>query len=148
MATTPAVIVVSAPKVSFLKHFGQILGRILKFVAKDSAPIVDQAAPVLEVLLPQFATPIGAAKNLMDSIAKQAIVTEAIAQNTGAATSGPDKLAAVIAGIGPELDAWVASRFPGATQVAAAEQAGLVNAIVAIVNKQPSPLASTATPAA
>lgn len=131
MATTPA----PAPKVSFLKHVGQIIGKILGFVADKAAPIADSAAKVAEVLLPQFATAIMAADNLIDNIAKQAIVTESLAAAAATPPTGASKLDTVLANIGPEIDAWVASRFPGATSVSAAAKAGLVNAVVAITNE-------------
>lgn len=145
MSTTPT----PAPKVSFLKHFGQIIGRILGIVAKDAAPIADQAAKVAEVLLPQFSAQIMAADNLVDNIAKQALVTESIAATAATPPTGQSKLDTVLSNIGPEIDAWVASRFPGATTVSAASKAGLVNAVVAITNeiegKTPVPAASAPT---
>ena len=145
MSTSPT----PAPHVSWLKHLGNVIGKILGIVAKDAAPIADQAAKVAEVLLPQFATEIAMADNLIDNIAKQALVTEAITTGVGAATTGQDKLAAAIAGIGPEIDAWVSSRFPGATGVSNAAKAGLVNAVVAITNEiEGKPIAAAVTPAA
>jgi hypothetical protein len=131
MSTTPT----PAPHVSWLKHFGQVIGKILGIVAHDAAPIADQAAKVAEIMLPQFATEIAAADNLIDNIAKQALVTEAITTGVGAATTSQEKLATALAGIGPEIDAWVASRFPGATGVSNAAKAGLVNAVVYITNE-------------
>lgn len=137
-----------APHVSWLKHLGSVIGKILGVVAKDAAPIADQAAAVAEVLLPQFSTEIAAADNLIDNIAKQAVVTEAITTGIGAATTSQDKLAAAIAGIGPEIDAWVASRFPGATGVSNAAKAGLVNAVVFITNEiEGKPVAAAASSA-
>lgn len=125
----------ATPKVSFLKHFGQVIGKILKFVAGSAAPIADQAAKVAEVLLPQFSSEIMAADNLIDNIAKQALVTEGVAAAAATAVTGQAKLDAVLTNIGPEIDAWVASRFPGASTVSAAAKAGLVNAVVAITNE-------------
>jgi len=150
---TPATLAPAAaavpPHVSWLKHFGLIIGKILKFVAGSAAPIADQAAKVAEVLLPQFSTEIAVADNLISNIAKQAIVTEALAAGTATQPTGPQKLQYVLSNIGGEIDQWVASRFPGATQVSAAAKAGLVNAVVAITNElQPSLAASTASPAA
>jgi len=123
------------PKISFLKHFGLVLGKILGFIAKDAKPIADTAASVATALFPQFASDIAAADSLVTKIAKQAIVTEALVAAATAPASGPDKLGAVLTNIGPEIDAWVASNFPGATAVSAANKAGLVNAVVAILNE-------------
>jgi hypothetical protein len=146
MSTAPAV-----THVSWLKHFGQIIRKILGFIAKDAAPIADQAAKVAAVLLPQFAVEIAAASNLIDHIANQCIITESLVTATAGAPTGPEKLAYVLKNIGPEIDAWVASRFPGATQISLAAKAGLINAIVAIINElEPglatSPAASPAPP--
>lgn len=145
MSTTPT----PAPHVSWLKHLGSIIGKILGIVAKDAAPIADQAAKVAEALLPQFAAEIATADNLIDNIAKQALVTESITTGVGVAATGPEKLATALAGIGPEIDAWVASRFPGATSVSNAAKAGLVNAVVAITNEiEGKTIVPAATPAA
>lgn len=140
---TPAPAAAPAPHVSWLKHFGQVIGRILGIVAKDAAPVADQAAKVAEILLPQFATQIGAADNLIDNIAKQAIITEALQTATASQPTSQQKLDYVLANIGPEIDAWVASRFVGAKQVSAAAKAGLVNAVVAITNELEPSLASS-----
>lgn len=131
MSTTPA----PTPHVSWLKKFGQIVGKILKVIAGETAPIADQAAKVAEVLLPQFATEIVAADNLIDNIAKQALITESVAAAAATPVPGQTKLDTVLANVGPEIDAWVSSRFPGATSVSAAAKAGLVNAVVAIANE-------------
>lgn len=135
-------------KVSFLKHFGQVVGKILGIVAKDAAPIADKAAVVAEILLPQFSTEIAVADNLIDNIAKQALVTESISAAAATATSGTDKLNTVVAGLSSEIDAWVASRFPGATTVSTLAKAGLVNAVVAVVNEIEAKAPVAATPAA
>ncbi len=132
MSTTP---VATVPKVSFLKRFGQIIGKILSVVSKDAAPAADQAAKVAEVLLPQFSPEIMAADNLIDKIAKQCLVTEAVAAAAATPVAGQSKLDTVLAEIGPDIDLWVANRFPGATTVSAASKAGLVNAVVAITNE-------------
>jgi len=150
MSTTAAPVAAApAPKVSFLKRVGQIIGKILGVVAKDAAPIADQAAKVAEILLPQFSTQIQAADNLIDNIAKQAIVTESLAAAAATPVAGQSKLDTVLSNVGPEIDAWVASRFPGATSVSAAAKAGLINAVVAITNelegKTPVQATSTAS---
>ena len=146
MATTaPAV----PAKVSFLKKIGQVIGKILGIAAKDAAPIASQAAAVASVLLPQFAPEIAMADNLVSNIAKQAIITESLAAAASTPVPGQTKLDTVLANIGPEIDAWVASSFPGATAVSTASKAGLVNAVVAIANEVEGKAAVPAsTPAA
>lgn len=136
MGTPPVVV---PPKVSWLKRFGQVVGKILKVIAKDSKAVADAATPVAEALLPQFAPEIQMADNLVSNIAKQAIVTETISAAASAATSGPAKLTAVIAGMGSEIDAWVQSNFPGAKAISTAGKAGLVNSVVAILNEVDPP---------
>jgi hypothetical protein len=133
------------PKVSWLKKFGQVMGKILGFVGNDAAKIANIAAPVAETLLPQFASEIQAADNLVTNIAKQAIVTEAVAQTASTAVTGPQKLEAVLTNSGPEIDAWVASAFPGAKTVSNVAKSGLINAVVQILNEVDP---SAATPAA
>jgi hypothetical protein len=119
---------------SFLKKIGQQLGKILGFIANNAKPIADQAAAVAEVLMPQFAMEIAAADNLVTKIAKQAIVTEALAATASTAPTGLAKLESVVSSMSQEMDQWVANLFPGATQISAARKADLVNAVVGIVN--------------
>jgi hypothetical protein len=137
-------------KVSFLKRIGQIAGKILSFLANDAKPIADQAAAVAEVLIPQFAPEIAFADNLITRIAKQAVVTESLAAQAGAAVgTGANKLSAVLLDIGPEIDTWVQNAFPGAVEVSIAAKSGLVNAVVAILNElYPATASSTGAPAA
>lgn len=135
MATAAIALTPSTPKPSFLKHFGIVLGKILGIIAKDAKPIADTAAGVATVLFPQFAPEIAAADGLVSNIAKQAIVTETLVAAGATPVSGSDKLGAVLANVGPEIDAWVAAKFPGATAVSSASKAGLVNAVVAILNE-------------
>lgn len=132
------------PHVSWLKRVGQVIGKVLGIVGHTAAPIAHIAAGVAGALMPQFAPEIAFADGLVTKIAKQALVTEALAAAAAGATSGPEKLAAVIANIGPELDAWVASAFPGSAQVSAVAKAGLVNAVVAIMNELKAPDAAVA----
>jgi len=134
-APTPAVTTAAPPKVSWLKHVGQFLGKVLGIVAKDAKPIADTAATVTEALYPQFAPEISAADNLVTNIAKEALDAEVAAAAAGSQNSGPAKLNAVLANVGPAVDDWVAAKFPGAKQVSAASKAGLVNAVVAIMNE-------------
>lgn len=135
MSTAPAV--PAAPvKESFLKKIGSIMGKILSFLANNAKPIADQAAAVATALIPQFAPEIAVADNLVTKIAQQAIVTEGLAATAASATgTGAQKLATVLANVGPEIDTWVSNAFPGATAVSTAAKAGLVNAVVGILNE-------------
>lgn len=124
--------------VSWLKHVGNFLGKILQ-IASKAAPEVDMASKVAEMMFPQFAPGIGAANNVMDNIAKEATAAELMEQAGAGAQGGPAKLQAVLAASGPAIDQWVASSFPGSTTVSAASKAGLVNAVVSIMNEIAAP---------
>jgi hypothetical protein len=138
---TPAAPV--TPKVSWLKKFGQDVVKVIDFVAGKAAPIAQAAGAVAETLLPQFAPEINVAENLVTKIANQAAATEAAFNAVGLASSGPAKLQAVLNSVTPELNAWVQAAFPGAAQVSAAASAGLVNAVVGILNDIDGNLALT-----
>ena len=139
-------------KASWLKKVGQEIGKVLTLFAKEAPTIAITAGTVASALLPQFAPEIGVGENLVTNIAKEATAVEGAAAAAGTATgNGAQKLAAVVAASGPAIDTWVASAFPGATAASAASKAGLVNAVVAIMNEIDAPAASTApapTPAA
>jgi hypothetical protein len=137
MATTPTIPATPAPatpKVSWLKKFGQEVVKVVDFVAGKAAPIAQAAGSVVSALLPQFAPEISIAENLVSSIAKQAQVTEATFAQIGQASNGPAKLQAVLSSVGPQIDQWVANSFPGAAAASATVKAGLVNAVVAVLN--------------
>jgi hypothetical protein len=148
MATTAVPVVAAAPKVSWLKKVGSVLGRILKLVAKDAAPVADKAAVVAEIMFPQFAVPIAAGAGLIDNIAKEALTVEVMEQAGAAAQGGPAKLEAVLGTIGPAIDQWIASRFPGANAVSKAKKANLVSAVVDMINEVDPPASLAASPAA
>jgi hypothetical protein len=149
-STTP-VTPISTPKVSWLKRVGSAIYTGLKDVvgflgsAKVQAAEV-QVANVASLLLPADAPLIQTFQAVMGKIFQQAVVSETALTNV--ANAGSQKLAAVVAEIGPELDQWVANNFPGSAQVSAATKAGLVNAIVALQNDitvPASPASTTAT---
>lgn len=137
-APPPTVMGTSAvpKKVSFLKRIGQIIGKIVNFMAKDAAPIADKAAAVAEALMPQFAPEIMFADNLLTKIAKQCIVTEAVANTVAVAPTGAAKAQDVAAGLSQEMDAWIANLFPGASAISAAKKANLMGAVADIINEQ------------
>ena len=133
---TETTVVPAVPKVSWLKHFGHILGRILGFVAKEAKPIADTASEVASVLFPQFGPLIAAGDALVTKIAQQAIVAEALASKAGTASgTGAQKLETVLANLGPSIDQWVMNAFPGSKGVSAVAKSGLISAVVGIINE-------------
>jgi len=148
MSTTPPVVPAPAPaKVSWLKRLGQVLATaakdVVSFLGSSKVQTAEaQIANVAELLLPAEAPLIQEFQAIMGKIFQQAVVTESVAANiTG---SGKQKLDAVVAGIGPELNQWVANNFPGSKTISADVQKGLVNAIVALQNDITAPPASPA----
>lgn len=122
-------------KTSWLTKIGQVIGKVVKAVATDAGKVADLAKPVAIALLPQFSSEITTADNLIDNIALEAQAVEGTAAAASTATTGQAKLEAVLTNIGPDIDQWVAAKFPGATTVSNAAKAGLVNAVVAIMNE-------------
>jgi len=137
MTSTTSTTSSSTPaKVTWLSKVGAVVGKVLKAVATVAKPVADIATPVLEALFPQFAAPIAAADNLVTKIATEAVAVESAAAAAGTQTgTGAQKLEAVLQATGPAINAWVAANFPGAKEVSTAAQAGLVNAVVAILNE-------------
>ena len=124
-------------KQSFLSRVGHTIGSILKVLAGGVAGPVDMASKVAIAMFPQFTPEIQFADNLVSKIAKEAIAVEGVAAAAGTATgTGAQKLETVVASVGPAIDTWVANAFPGAKAVSAASKAGLVNAVVSILNEQ------------
>jgi len=137
MATTPT----PAPKESWLSKVGAFLGKILG-IAQKAEP---SAVAVAEALLPQFAPEIALANDIFSKIVKYCLVAETSMAYAGTATgTGAQKLEAVLANVGPMLDAWVAANFPGQKQVSAVAKSGLINAVVAILNELAPPAAPSA----
>lgn len=125
-----------APKQSFLSKIGSFFSKIIHVIATDAAPIEKIAVPVAETLLPEFIPLIQTADGIFSNIVKEAVAAETVQAVAGTATgSGPQKLATVLASVGPLLDNWVAANFPGAAAISEAQKAGLVNAVVAILNE-------------
>jgi hypothetical protein len=148
MSSTAAV--VAAPKVSWLKKIGQDIGKVLTFFAQKAPAVAVEAGTVASLLMPQFAPEVTVAENLVTNIAKEAVAVEGAAAAAGTAGgTGVQKLAAVVANVGPAIDTWVQSSFPGASAVSTASKAGLVNAVVAIMNElSPATATSPNTPPA
>jgi len=143
MATTP---VIPAGHVSWLKRVGSAIYTGLKDVVGflGSAKVQNaeaQVANVAALLLPAEAPLIKAFQGIMGKIFQQAVVSETALTNISGA--GSQKLAAVVAAIGPELDQWVANSFPGSATVSAEVKAGLVSAIVALQNSITVPPATS-----
>lgn len=143
--STPVTPVV--PKVSWLKKVGSAIYTGLKdVVGLLSNPTVQsaeaQVASVATLLLPAEAPLIQGFQALMGKIFQQSVVSETALTNISKA--GDQKLAAVTASIGPELDTWVANNFPGSATISADVKAGLVKAIVALQNSITVPAAPAA----
>src|SRR5690348_4545929 len=136
-------------KVSWLKHVGQVLGKVLGIVAKDAKPVADTVAQVVSVLYPGLGSLAQAGDALVSKIALEATAVESVAAAAGTASgTGAQKLEAVLKDIGPAIDQWVTNAFPGAKQASAATKAGLVNAVVAIINEvDPAAVTSATSPA-
>jgi len=137
----------AAPKVSWLKKFGQDVVKVVSWIAGKAQPIAAAAGAVVSALEPALAPEIAVAENLISKIANQAAITEAAFASVAQGSSGPAKLQAVLAAVGPEIQSWVSNAFPGAAALSQAAQAGLVNAVVAILNEIDPNLALT-TPTA
>lgn len=121
---------------TWLKKVGVFMGKVLKVVAKDAAPVSHQAAAVAEIMFPQFAPAIAVADGIVTSIAREAVQAEALASvATATPGDGVQKLAAVLSASGPVIDSWIAASFPGSGQVSTVSKAGLINAVVAILNE-------------
>jgi hypothetical protein len=148
MATTP---VVPAGHVSWLKRVGAAIYTGLKDVVGllSSSKVQTaeaQLANVAEMLLPAEAPMIQAFQTIMGKIFQQSVVSETLLTNV--AKAGTQKLAAVVAGIEPELDQWVTNNFPGAATVNKDLKEGLVTAIVNFQNGIMVAAAPTPTPPA
>lgn len=134
---------------SWLKKVGITIARVLGIVQK----VEPTAAAVATALLPEFAPLIEQSNVIFQNIMREVVAAEAAAAAAGQAKTGPQKLAAVLANVGPMLDAWVAASFPGAKAVSDASKAGLVNAVVAVLNEieataPPAPTAPSSVPPA
>lgn len=143
MSSAPTV----PAKKSWLSNVGAFFSKIIKVLVTDVAPAEKIAVPVAEALLPQFIPLIATADGIFSNIVKEAVTAETVQAVAGTATgSGPQKLATVLAASGPLLDQWVAANFPGSKAVSDAQKAGLINAVVAILNEVEPP--APAVPAA
>ena len=146
MATPVTPIVV---KQSFLSKVGSIFGKVLKAITGVGVTVEKAAVPVAEALLPEFAPMIQVADGIFSNIVKEALAAESVQAAAGTATgSGPQKLAAVLANIGPVINQWVSSNFPGSKQVSDVATSGLISAVVGILNEIDPPGVTPTTPAA
>lgn len=146
MSSAPAAPVA---KVSWLKKFGQDVVKVVTWVAGKAVPIAQAAGAVVSAIDPALAPEVTVAENLVTKIANQAQVTEAAFAAANLASSGPAKLQAVLNAVGPEINAWTQSAFPGSAALSTASQSGLINAVVAIMNEiDPTLALTTPTPSA
>lgn len=136
---------------SWLKSFGSAIATAAKSVVHFlGSPAVQtaeqQVATVAELLLPQDAPAIQGFQSLMGKIFKQAVVTET--QFANISSAGPQKLAAVVAAVGPEFQTWIQNGFPGSAALDAKVQQGLLeqasNLVVALQNAITAPPAPPA----
>lgn len=135
---TPVTPAPPAPHVSWLAKIGHVLAAILGIAQKAEPTVVG----FTEALLPQFAPFIASADTIFQNIVKEIVAAETAAAAAGQAGTGASKLAAVLANVSPMLDTWIASNFPGAAKLADATKAGLVNAVVAVLNDVKPPAAA------
>lgn len=125
--------------VSWLKKFGQEVGRVLGVAAKDALPIEKQIVPIAEALLPQFTPEIMAADGIFEKAVDEVTTMEAAFAAVGQASNGAAKLQAVLTSMNGVIDQWVANKFPGSAGIVSGEayvaaKAGLINSIVAFLN--------------
>lgn len=128
-------VVTPVPHVSWLKKVGHVFGAVLRFCATEEPKIAAIATPALELAFPQFSALIAAGDALATKITKQILVTETLATAIGAAKSPVDKANAALAGIGPEIDAWVAAAFPGSKTLSDPGKIALISAFVTLANE-------------
>lgn len=120
---------------SWLKKIGQVIAKIVG-VAQKVEPTV---AGFTEALLPQFAPFIATADTIFQNVIREIVAAETAAAAAGVSGTGAQKLADVLANVGPMLDNWVSSNFPGAAKLAEVTKTGLVNAVVAVLNDIKTP---------
>lgn len=129
----------------FLKKIGAAFSKVAHFLAGSGVQIEKVAIPVAKALLPSIAPALDKADGIFNNIVSEVVATETAVQAAGTTSGGgAQKLATVLANISPVLDGWVAAAFPGSKQVSDASKAGLVNAVVAILNEIDAPTVPTA----
>lgn len=134
MSTAPVV----PPKKSWLSRLGHEIGVVLGIVAKDVKPINDIVVPIITTLYPALAGPLAIEENWVDRITATAASAETIKAAAGQATgTGLEKFQQVLAdpAVNAAIDTWVINRFPGAEKLGEAEKAGLIQAIINVINK-------------
>jgi len=143
MSTPVVVPAPTAPKVSWLKKFGQDIEKVVGIVAKDSLPVAEAAGTAIEIVDPALTPLVTVGESLVSKIAQQAQITEAVFAAVGQASNGPAKLQAVLNAVQPEVQAWITAAFPGAGTLTQVQIAPLVNAVVALLNSIDGNLALT-----
>lgn len=159
MSTPAPPVVAPPPKQSWLKKLGSVIWTAAKdvvgFLGNPKVQSAEaQVANIASLLLPAEAPIIQAFQAVMGKVFQQTVVTETAFANV--ANAGSQKLEAVLAEVGPELDQWVANGFPGSTRIQDATKAGLINAVVALQNDlmapgsavNPAPVSAPAAPTA
>ena len=114
MAATP---VAPAPKVSWLKRFGQEVLKVIGIVGKDAQAAEPVIVPLAETLFPAEAPLIAAGASWFDKAMNLIKINEAAFAAVGQASNGPAKLDAVAQGVEQDVDAWVQGHFPGSASI-------------------------------
>jgi hypothetical protein len=134
MASAPVVPTAPVPKVSWLHKVGAWVQKALGIIIKDAVPVAGAAGAIIDILDPAAAPLVLVAENLISRIASQVVIVQAAFAGVQQGSNNSAKLQAVIDQVGPFVDQWVANSFPGAGKVSASVHAGLVNAVVALIN--------------
>jgi hypothetical protein len=129
MSTSPQAVAV--PHVSWLHKLGSVVAKVLGLAQKVEHAVL----PVAELILPQFAPEIAAADAIFSKTVAYIEMSEGTFAAVDQASNGPAKLSVVVSSIGPQIDAWIASNFPGSKALSAGVKVGYVNAVVAMLNE-------------
>lgn len=138
-ATVQPIASAAAPHVSWLKKIGNVIAKIVGAVVKVEPGLVR----VAEIALPEFAPEIAMADGLFSKALSMVVTSQGIFTAVGQASNNEGKLAAVLAGFGQEIDAYIKTNFPGAKALSLDVKTRYVNVMVAIANE----LDGTAVPA-
>lgn len=148
MAATPAAPtapVTTAPKVSWWKRALNEVGKIIGFVEKEEPKIQAIALPALQAAFPQFAVLIGGVGTVATKIVNEMVAVQAVGAAAATAPTGVQRLESVLGNVGPALDEWVQSAFPGHQAISVARKSGLIQAMHDIL-EEIDPSAATTPP--
>jgi hypothetical protein len=143
MSASVQPIAAAAPHVSWLKKIGNVVAKIVGAVVKVEPGIVR----VAEIALPEFAPEIALADGLFSKALSLVVTSQGVFTAVGQASNNAGKLAAVLAGFGQEMDAYIATNFPGAKALSLDVKTKYVNVMVAIANELDGEAIATNPPA-